>query len=59
MSSHTRKMTFVPTRKISRGVAKRRIHDKGISRACDKVNDKNSSYFSDHWRDYVPEYKPC
>lgn len=55
MSSHTRKMTFIPTRKISRGVAKRRIHEKGISRPCHKQGD-DSSYFADHWRDYVPEY---
>lgn len=56
MSSHTRKMTFIPTRKISRGVAKKRMSKKGINRACDKVNDKHSSYFAKNWRDYVPEY---
>ena len=56
MSSHTRKMTFVPTRKISRGVAKNRISNKGVTRACDKHDDKHSSYFAEHWRDYVPEY---
>lgn len=39
-------------RSLARGVAKKRMKDKGIVHIC-KPNKGYGSYFANHWREYV------
>lgn len=41
-------------RSLARGVARRRMEKKGISKPCKKNKRREqTSYFQNHWREYV------
>lgn len=42
-------------RKLARSVAKANMKKKGIRRPCEKIHTKHgsTSYFAEHWREYV------
>ena len=50
-----KKVTFIPRihdRKIDREIARRRMKAKGMTRICSHGKGQ-SSYFSEHWREYA------
>ena len=47
-----RTSTQIHTRKLDRLVAKKQMHNKGITRICDRndIRKNKPSYFSTHWK---------
>jgi hypothetical protein len=40
-------------RKLKRMLARERMRKRGITHINKKIGKKHSSYFADHWREYI------